>query len=122
VIEFIPLVSGVEYGKFIPNATFAMGVRTPGGFEMGLGPNVSAYKSDGDPAVRTSLVTAVGKSLNYGGVSIPINLVLATNPQGNRISLIFGYAVGKSPRSTAARPADQGGPGYPGWSDDLGLH
>ena len=91
VIEFIPLVGGVEYGKFVPSATLAMGVRMPNGIEFGMGPNLLF---DGDK-VNSALVLALGKSFNYSGVSIPINLVFVTNPEGNRISVIFGYAIAK---------------------------
>ena len=89
VIEAVPLVGGVEYGTLIPSATLAMGIRFPNGWEFGMGPN--ALITDKGP--KTALVLAVGKSINYGGVSIPLNLVLATNPDGNRLSFVFGYAV-----------------------------
>jgi hypothetical protein len=92
VIEFVPLIGGVEYGKLIPSLTLAMGVRMPSGIEFGMGPNLLF---GGEKIVNSSLVLAVGKSFNYSGVSIPVNLVYATNPAGNRISVIFGYAIAK---------------------------
>jgi len=92
VVELVPMVGGVEYGKIIPSATLAMGVRLPNGIEFGMGPNLLF---GGEDIVHSSLVLAVGKSFNYGGVSIPINLAYATNPEGNRISIIFGYAISK---------------------------
>ena len=92
VIEFIPLVGGVEYGKFVPSATLAMGVRMPNGIEFGMGPNLLYGGGDN---VNSALVLALGKSFDYGGVSIPINLVFVTNPDGNRVSVIFGYAIAK---------------------------
>jgi len=91
VVEFIPMFGGVEYGKIIPSSTLAMGIRMPSGFEFGMGPNL-LYTGDD---VNSSLVMALGKSFNYSGVSIPINLVFARNPAGNRFSLIFGYAISK---------------------------
>jgi len=94
VVEFVPLIAGVEYGKLIPSATLAMGVRMPSGVEFGLGPNLLLTKSEPDEMeVNTALVMAVGRSFDYGGVSVPVNLVLATNPDGNRVSVIIGYAV-----------------------------
>ncbi len=92
VIQFVPLVAGVEYGKLIPSATLAMGVRLPEGIEFGLGPNALIT----DEGVKSALVMTIGKSFTYGGVSIPLNLVYATNPEGNRFSIIFGYAIRKS--------------------------
>ncbi len=91
VVEIVPLVAGVEYGKFIPSMTLAMGVRFPNGIEFGMGPNLLA----GADNIYSALVFAVGKSINYGGVSIPLNLVYATNPSGNRVSFIFGYAISR---------------------------
>jgi hypothetical protein len=90
VIQGIPFLGGVEYGTVIPSLTVAMGIRLPDGFEFGMGPNIIAT---GEKGVAASLVGAIGKSFNYGGVSIPINVAFATSPSGNRVSLIFGYAI-----------------------------
>ncbi len=88
VIQFVPLLAGVEYSKLIPTATLAIGVRLPSGFEFGMGPNVMISENP-----RSALTVAIGKSIDYGGVSIPINLAISTNPDGQRVSLIFGYAI-----------------------------
>ncbi len=90
VVQFVPLIAGVEYGKLIPSASLPLGVRLPNGIEFGLGPNVLV---GGKLGITTSLVSSVGKSFNYGGVSIPLNLVVATNPEGSRFSIIFGYSI-----------------------------
>jgi len=90
VIQGVPFLGAVEYGTVVPSLTIAMGVRLPDGFEFGLGPNVIVGGSKG---ANTSLVAAVGKSFNYGGVSIPINIAFATSPTGNRVSVVFGYAI-----------------------------
>jgi len=92
VIQFVPLIAGVEYGKILPSGTLAMGVRLPEGIEFGLGPNALVT----DDGVKSALVMTIGKSFTYGGVSIPLNFVYATNPEGNRFSIIFGYAIRKS--------------------------
>jgi hypothetical protein len=94
VIEGIPMIGGVEYGKVIPSATFAMGVRFPSGNEFGMGPNVIATPRGG---LKSALVIAIGRSFDYGGVSLPVNLVLATNPKGQRASVIIGYAIQRTP-------------------------
>lgn len=98
VVQLVPLIAGVEYGKFIPSGTLAMGVRFPSGIEFGLGPNIMLIGKNayGKTPAKTALVLGIGKSFNYGGVSIPLNLVYATNPDGNRVSIIFGYAIAKS--------------------------
>lgn len=105
VVQLVPLIAGVEYGKFIPSGTLAMGVRFPSGFEFGLGPNILLVgkNADGKSPAKTALVLAIGKSFNYGGVSIPLNLVYATNPDGNRVSIIFGYAIAKAAKRQAQK-------------------
>lgn len=108
VVQFVPMIAAVEYGKFVPGGTLAMGIRAPSGWEFGLGPNIVATKNELDEArARTSLVVALGKSLNYGGVSIPINVAVATAPEGNRYSLILGYAIGKVTREVAGPGPDK---------------
>lgn len=92
VIQFTPLVAGVEYGTLIPSASLAMGIRLPSGFEFGMGPNAILTPSK----VSTALVIAVGYVLDYGGVNIPLNVVLATNPDGNRLSFVFGYSINRT--------------------------
>ncbi|MBU1636625.1 hypothetical protein KKC97_03065 [bacterium] len=92
VLQLTPLVGGVEYGKIIPGVTGAMGIRFPNGFEFGLGPNVTAGTGETSP---TALMIGIGKSFNYGGVSIPLNIVYVTNPDGARVSAIIGYAINR---------------------------
>ncbi len=94
VIQFVPLISGVEYGKVIPHLTLAMGIRMPNGIEFGLGPNL-LYAGD---SLRTALVLGVGKTFNYGGVNIPLNIAVATNPDGYQFSLVFGYSIASGKR------------------------
>jgi hypothetical protein len=94
VLQFVPMVAGVEHGYLIPNATFAVGIRLPGGFESGIGPNIQLPKNfESEGSVTTALLVAVGKTFHYGGVSIPINVAYAINPNGNRLSFILGYAI-----------------------------
>ena len=72
-----------------PNLTFSKTIPN-------LDPTDPGYTDGGDVQGRTSLLLAVGKSFNYGGVSIPINVAYTTSPEGNRVSLIFGYAIGST--------------------------
>lgn len=91
VIELVPMIGGVEYGKVIPSGSLVMGIRFPNGLEFGLGPNVVI--TGGSDPVRSGLLMGIGKSFDYGGVSIPLNLVWVRNPDGNRFSVVFGYAI-----------------------------
>lgn len=90
LIEFVPLLGGVEYGKILPSFTLGFGIRMPGGIEFGMGPNV-LFSTMHEPA--TALMLTGGKSFDFSGVSIPVNLVFVTNPDGNRFAVIFGYAI-----------------------------
>lgn len=90
VVEFVPLVAAVEYGTLIPSANLVLGIRFVEGYEFGIGPNLLI---GGDKFANSALVVAAGKTFNYGGVSLLLNFVFATNPSGNRYSLIVGYAI-----------------------------
>jgi hypothetical protein len=96
VIQWVPLLAGVEYGKFIPSLTLALGIRFPSGYEFGLGPNIlltKALTENAEETFNTSLVLVVGKSFDFSGVSIPVNLAYVRSPLGERIGIIFGYAI-----------------------------
>lgn len=95
LIQAVPMVAGVEHGYFIPNVTVAVGIRLPGGFESGIGPNIQLPKNlEFDRGeVSSALLVAVGKTFHYGGVSIPMNIAYAFNPNGNRVSFVLGYAI-----------------------------
>lgn len=90
LIETVPMFAGVEYGQFIPSVTLAMGLRLPSGAEFGVGPSVSARPGTNG---TSALVIAAGRSIDYGGVSVPINVALSTSSHGQRLSLLVGYAI-----------------------------
>jgi hypothetical protein len=96
VTEAIPLFGGVEYGMFIPSLTFALGVRLPSGLEFGAGPSFTLSNSQGQ--ARAGLVLAAGKTLDYSGVNIPLNLAVSTNKDGTRVTLIAGYSIRRATR------------------------
>ncbi len=88
VLEEVLLVGGFEHHAFLPSATLLMGIRTRGGFELGIGPNLSPSGS--------ALTVGIGQSFNYGGVSLPINLAV-TGAQGSvRTTFLIGYAIRSS--------------------------
>lgn len=101
VTQLVPFFGGVEYATIIPSISLVLGIRMPKGFEFGLGPNIvlnfkELKTSDGGSGnpVNTALIIAVGKSIDFSGVSIPLNLAVALNNGGTRISFVFGYAMG----------------------------
>jgi hypothetical protein len=94
ILEAVPLLAGVEYGKLMPSMNLGMGIRFPSGYEFGVGPSVGLGEDEnGVEEVRSSLFIAAGRSFDYGGVHLPVNFVVATNRDGQRMSLIVGYAI-----------------------------
>ena len=88
VIEFIPLIGGVEYSKPIGSLSLMFGIRMPSGYEFGVGPNLLVGRT-----ANSGLVIALGKSFDVQGVSIPINVAYATSPSGTRLAFMVGYAI-----------------------------
>ena len=99
VTQLVPFIGGVEYATVIPSVSLILGIRFPIGFEFGMGPNVIA-RIKGDEPVSTSLVVAIGQNINFGGVSIPLNLAVSTTKSGTRFSFVFGYAMGGRPKKS----------------------
>jgi len=85
MFDVIGLVGGMEQGVFLPSLSGMMGFRTRDGYEFGIGPNISLAGG--------ALGVAVGRSFDYGGINIPINLAVMTSPKGTRFTLVTGFAL-----------------------------
>lgn len=83
LVELVPLVGGLEQGKFIPSVSGLLGMRGAKGFEVGVGPNVTP--------LGANLVLAVGTSFRSNGINFPVNLAVVPGNGGARISLMFGF-------------------------------
>lgn len=83
LVEFVPLVGGLEQGKFLPSVSGLLGVRGRKGFEFGVGPNLTL--------LGPSLVLAMGTSIQSNGINFPINVAVAPSSEGVRISLLLGF-------------------------------
>jgi len=83
LIEFVPLIGGLESNVFLPSLTTLAGLRLPDGFEVGFGPNLSLS--------GFSVVIAMGKSFRMGEIFIPLNFSYSTNVNGGRVSLLVGF-------------------------------
>jgi hypothetical protein len=88
VIEFVPLLGGVEYGKPILSTSLFFGIRMPSGYEFGVGPNLIIASS-----AYTGIVIGAGRTFDVQGISIPFNIVYAGSPAGGRIAFMVGYAI-----------------------------
>ncbi|MBC7695996.1 MAG: hypothetical protein H7141_11190 [Burkholderiales bacterium] len=79
IVEFVPLIGGVEQGMFLPSASFLIGLRSGGKlpFEFAIGPNFSVgadYKKERIGSV--GLVIALGTSFKSDNINFPINIAL----------------------------------------------
>ncbi len=83
LFEFVPLVGGLEQGKFLPSLSALVGIRGAKGFEFGFGPNLSVGGA--------GLVLAAGTNFQSQGINFPVNVAFAPSKDGSRVSLLFGF-------------------------------
>lgn len=77
LLEFVPMIGGIEQGMFIPSASVLLGLRTGGKktFEFGIGPNFSVGKDYRRNSVgNVGVVIACGTSLKSGNIYFPITV------------------------------------------------
>lgn len=79
MFEFVPMVGGLDMGKFIPSASVLIGLRTKEGFEFGAGPNLAFFHGKDmtggeSTSANLGVVIASGFSLKSGKVYFPINI------------------------------------------------
>ena len=81
--EFIVLVGGLDQGAFLPSLTWIVGVRTPGNFEIGVGPNVTA--------AGVALALSTGYTFKAGALAVPVNMAIVPSRYGVRASMLTGF-------------------------------
>jgi hypothetical protein len=81
--EWVLLVGGLDQGAFLPSLTWLVGVRTPGNFEFGVGPNAT-------PA-GVALAFSTGYTFRAGALAVPLNLAYVPSKYGSRVSLLSGF-------------------------------
>ncbi len=119
LFEFIPMVSGLDQGLFLPSVTVINGLRNNiNGWEIGIGPifrittqangqwvdgqflidqNVAdvpyekRLDSRGKPALSTAVVIAAGKTLRSGKLNLPINAYMIPGKDSWQFGLSFGF-------------------------------
>jgi hypothetical protein len=85
VTEWVVLVGGLDQGVFLPSLSWIVGMRTIGGAEIGVGPNVSAAGS--------ALVIAAGMTHRVGAMNIPLNVAIVPSKLGPRVSVLAGFTL-----------------------------
>lgn len=83
VVEIVPLIGGVEQGKFLPSISGLIGMRSSKGIEFGVGPNLSLSGA--------AIVFAAGITIQRGKLNWPINFAITPSPNGTKFSLLFGF-------------------------------
>jgi len=83
--EWIPLLSGLDQGVALPSLNWMTGLRTAGGSEFGIGPNITP--------LGVGLVVAAGVTMKTGALHVPFNVAVATSKSGVRVSFMTGFNV-----------------------------
>jgi hypothetical protein len=83
VTEWVVLVGGLEQGVLLPSFSWMVGLRTQGGAEFGVGPNLGAG--------GIGMVVALGITKTSGNLNIPFNLAVVPSNEGLRVGLLAGF-------------------------------
>lgn len=84
VAQIVGLIGGLEQELFLPSVSGVIGFRTGGGFEFGVGGNVSIN--------GTGLVLAIGYNFEMEEVRFPVNFALVPSRDGLRATLLIGFS------------------------------
>jgi TolB-like protein len=96
LFEFLPLVTGLDQGLFIPSITFLHGLRSnKTGFELAFGPSLAVSKINvkAEPTINASFVFGIGKTFKSGRLNFPINFFFLPGKNGHRYGLSVGFNV-----------------------------
>jgi len=85
VTELIGLLGGLDQGAVIPSLSLMVGLRSRGGAEFGVGPNIT-------PA-GTALVLAAGHTFRAGVINVPVNLAVVPSGGGIRVTVLTGFSL-----------------------------
>lgn len=83
VTEWVLLVGGMEQGVFLPSLSWMVGLRTLGGTEFGLGPNLGPG--------GVGMVYAAGINWTSGNINIPLNIAVVPSSAGLRVGVLAGF-------------------------------
>jgi hypothetical protein len=90
----VVLVGGLEQNLAIPSGSLLIGFRAGFGLEIGIGPFFyMTVLSGGDVAIVTTVVAAIGYTVSFSNVNIPIDVAIVPVPADGRprISLLTGF-------------------------------
>ena len=81
--EVVVLAGGLEQGEVLPSVTWMVGLRSPGGAEFGIGPNIT-------PA-GVALALAGGVTFRSGALNVPVTFAVVPSKVGTRVSMLTGF-------------------------------
>ena len=87
LVEFIPLVTGLESELSLVSMNVLFGVRSPTEWEFMVGPYISE--------TGHGMTFAVGKTARMGRMAMPMNLGITGTAEGPRVSFTFGWNIGR---------------------------
>jgi hypothetical protein len=92
LMEWLVLFGGLEQDEASISLAWLAGYRTAAGLEFGVGPNFNAnLKED---MTNTSMVVAVGATMPFGELYVPVNFAASFSDGGPRITALLGWIVG----------------------------
>jgi hypothetical protein len=83
VTEWVLLVGGLEQGVFLPSLSWMVGLRSLGGTEFGVGPNLGPG--------GVGMVLAAGITRTNGNINIPFNIAVVPSREGLRVGFLAGF-------------------------------
>ncbi|MCA9782764.1 MAG: hypothetical protein KDC10_04335 [Calditrichaeota bacterium] len=93
--SLVLLAVGADQGKLLPSATWLIGARSPGGWEVGMGPNASLAGS--------GFTVAMGRTRKSGELNLPFNVAGTFSPDSFRLSLLTGFNMRSDDMDTRSR-------------------
>lgn len=101
LIEFIPLIAGLEANNTALSLNILAGFRTPNGFEIGVGPNFAVRGLwSTNPIGTTSMVFALGQSFKVDEINIPVNIAVSPSANGFSITGLVGFNIQNRSQTT----------------------
>jgi hypothetical protein len=102
LIEFVPMIGGLEQGLFIPSITALVGYRSKKGYELGMGPTLSLG--------GVGVLFAAGSSLKSGKIVFPINLafipsITKSYPEETTEETVYNPSTGSYVTIVKTKPA-----------------
>ncbi len=85
--EWVVLLGGLDQNMALPSVSWLVGLRTEGGTEFGIGPNVTP--------LGWSLAFAAGTTLRSGFLNVPVNIAVVPSRNGMRVSFLTGFSKRK---------------------------